>query len=83
MKFLSFKEFVLVITLIVGLATASNVFSRTFNELHEDPGPQTAGRIWVPTKWIEQKLDHFNASETRTWQMVRGLRNYPIFGKVF
>lgn len=51
--------------------SSSNVFSRTFNELHDDPGPQTASRVWVPTKWIDQRLDHFDDDETRTWQMVR------------
>ncbi|XP_013105186.2 putative serine protease K12H4.7 [Stomoxys calcitrans] len=61
-------------------ATTGNIFSRTFQELHEDPGPQASARAWVQTKWIDQKLDHFNESELRTWQM-RYLANDEFYEK--
>lgn len=45
-------------------------FAKIFNELHRDPAPQVATKANVKTLWIEQKLDHFDANGTRTWQMV-------------
>ncbi|EDV98621.1 GH22290 [Drosophila grimshawi] len=48
-----------------------NIFQRTFKQLHgEPPLPANQNRAdVVQTLWIEQKLDHFDESETRTWQM--------------
>lgn len=49
-----------------------NIFQRTFQQLHEEPPMLTAQSRAdvVQTLWIEQKLDHFDETETRTWQMV-------------
>ncbi|XP_075144690.1 putative serine protease F56F10.1 [Haematobia irritans] len=71
--------FVILILSFVAKANA-NIFSRTFQNLHEDPGPQTSTRTWVQTKWIDQKLDHFNDTEIRTWQM-RYLANDEFYEK--
>ncbi|XP_046804332.1 putative serine protease K12H4.7 isoform X2 [Lucilia cuprina] len=54
-------------------------FVKIFNELHKDPAPQQVNtRANVKTLWIEQKLDHFDANETRTWQM-RYMSNDEFF----
>lgn len=50
---------------------AENVFTTAFTNLHKDPGPQETTRAHIETNWIEQKLDHFDEKENRTWQMVR------------
>lgn len=49
-----------------------NIFQRTFKKLHEEPPLLTSQSRAdeVQTLWIEQKLDHFDEAETRTWQMV-------------
>ncbi|XP_064550582.1 putative serine protease K12H4.7 [Drosophila montana] len=63
---------VTLVLLALGLVQANrNIFQRTFNQLHgEPPVPANQNRAdEVQTLWIEQKLDHFNESETRTWQM--------------
>ncbi|XP_020814042.1 putative serine protease K12H4.7 [Drosophila serrata] len=66
-------KFWLGITLALLALAQSNgsIFERTFKRLHEEPEqPATQNRAdIVQTLWIEQKLDHFDASETRTWQM--------------
>nr|XP_016940142.1 putative serine protease K12H4.7 [Drosophila suzukii] len=51
--------------------TSGSTVERIFKRLHEEPPlPTTQNRAdEVQTLWIEQKLDHFNESETRTWQM--------------
>ncbi|ALC46985.1 CG3734 [Drosophila busckii] len=48
-----------------------NIFQRTFNQLHQEPDlPANQNRAdQVQTLWIEQKLDHFDASEKRSWKM--------------
>ncbi|XP_030556353.1 putative serine protease K12H4.7 [Drosophila novamexicana] len=63
---------VTLVLLALGLVQANgNIFQRTFNKLHgEPPVPANQNRAdEVQTLWIEQKLDHFDESETRTWQM--------------
>lgn len=52
--------------------THGSIFERTFKRIHEEPPlPTTQNRAdVVQTLWIEQKLDHFDPAETRTWQMV-------------
>ncbi|XP_037728852.1 putative serine protease K12H4.7 [Drosophila subpulchrella] len=51
--------------------TRGSAVERIFKRLHEEPPIQTTQNRAdeVQTLWIEQKLDHFNESETRTWQM--------------
>ncbi|XP_017085009.2 putative serine protease K12H4.7 [Drosophila eugracilis] len=48
-----------------------SIFERTFKRIHEEPPlPSNQNRAdVVQTLWIEQKLDHFDSAETRTWQM--------------
>jgi len=60
--------------------TRGSTVERIFKRLHEEPPlPTTQNRAdEVQTLWIEQKLDHFNESETRTWQMVFKMLNYLI-----
>lgn len=55
-----------------------NIFQRTFQQLHEEPPMLTAQSRAdaVQTLWIEQKLDHFDETETRTWQMVKPSKNF-------
>lgn len=64
---------VTVALLALGLAQANeSIFGHTFKQLHSQP-PVSANQNRadeVQTLWIEQKLDHFNVAETRTWQMV-------------
>ncbi|XP_043863436.1 putative serine protease K12H4.7 isoform X2 [Drosophila mojavensis] len=63
---------VILTLLAIGFSQANgNIFERTFKKLHEEPYvPTNQNRAdEVQTLWIEQKLDHFNDSETRTWQM--------------
>ncbi|KAM8704255.1 hypothetical protein ACLKA7_008799 [Drosophila subpalustris] len=58
--------------LALGLAHVNaNVFQQTFRQLHQEPPlPANQNRAdVVQTLWIEQKLDHFNDSDTRNWQM--------------
>lgn len=50
-------------------------FVNIFNRLHKDPGPEVKARANVVTDYIEQKLDHFDESETRTWQMVSSAKD--------
>ncbi|XP_036332846.1 putative serine protease K12H4.7 [Rhagoletis pomonella] len=53
-------------------ADNENIFQRTFNQLHQEPPPPepaSQNRASVEYLWIEQKLDNFNETETRTWQM--------------
>ncbi|XP_030239775.1 putative serine protease K12H4.7 [Drosophila navojoa] len=60
------------VLLALGLSQANgNIFERTFKKLHREPfDPINQNRDdTVQTLWIEQKLDHFDESETRTWQM--------------
>lgn len=47
------------------------IFVKTLRNLHRGPPelPVTK-RANIVTEWIEQKLDHFNEEDTRTWQMV-------------
>ena len=61
---------------------------KSFNVNREPPVDKTA-KInpleIVETKWIEQRLDHFNPQDRRTWQMRYMENNYyyhegrPIF----
>ncbi|EDW14838.2 LOW QUALITY PROTEIN: uncharacterized protein Dmoj_GI23098 [Drosophila mojavensis] len=72
---------VIITLLALGFSQANgNIFERTFKKLHEEPYvPTNQNRAdEVQTLWIEQKLDHFNDSETRTWQM-RYLLNDVFF----
>lgn len=72
LKFLGFEILVLLVVLYnLYQVEAENVFLKTFKNLHKDPGPKGSPRARVETKWIEQKLDHFNEMDNRTWQMVR------------
>lgn len=72
LKFLGIEILVLFIVLSnFYKAEAEHVFLRNFKNLHKDPGPKGFTRARVETKWIEQKLDHFNEMDNRTWQMVR------------
>ena len=66
--------FVLKIWFLFGLVMqikGDTVFFKALRNLHKDPGPHGFTRANVETKWIEQKLDHFDMKENRTWQMVR------------
>ncbi|XP_037942623.1 uncharacterized protein LOC119675488 [Teleopsis dalmanni] len=46
------------------------VFLESFKKLHRGPPiVETQSRAIIETKWIEQKLDNFDESESRTWQM--------------
>ncbi|XP_013105194.2 putative serine protease K12H4.7 [Stomoxys calcitrans] len=47
----------------------ATAFVTIFNKLHKEPGPEIKARANVETLHIEQKLDHFDENETRTWQM--------------
>ena len=78
----------LVLVVLMGLAVGSwaedketvNAFEHSFNMLHkEPPPPESKSRANVQTLWIEQKLNHFDNSETKTWQMVR---NSKIFQQI-
>ena len=40
------------------------------------PSPMVKSRSIVKTEWITQKLDHFDAAETRTFQMVSDKLDY-------
>ena len=55
----------------------TSAFLKIFNELHQDPlaTQSPVKRANVQTLWIEQKLDHFDENETRTWKMVGKRRN--------
>lgn len=81
LKFLDFEILVLLVVLYnLYQVEAENVFLKTFKNLHKDPGPKGSPRARVETKWIEQKLDHFNEMDNRTWQMVRkGIKNENSF----
>ncbi|XP_055847737.1 putative serine protease K12H4.7 [Episyrphus balteatus] len=58
---------------------SSNIFERNFKSLHQEPPPPlTKTRAQVKTSWIDQKLDNFDAKETRTWQM-RYMSNDEFF----
>ncbi|XP_063697854.1 thymus-specific serine protease-like [Culicoides brevitarsis] len=56
---------------VVAVSHALNGFSTNFRtNLHREPFYQSPVRSnAVETKWIEQKLDNFNESDSRTWQM--------------
>ena len=57
----------------------TSIFNKIFALLHKEPTPPLPKtRAIINTKWIEQKLDHFNGSDTRTWNM-RYLTNTEIF----
>ncbi|XP_054726720.1 putative serine protease K12H4.7 [Anastrepha obliqua] len=50
----------------------ATIFERTFKTLHGEPPPPepvSRNRANIQYLWIEQKLDHFNDTETRSWQM--------------
>lgn len=50
------------------------IFVKSLKKLHRGPPKQViTSRANIQTEWITQKLDHFDSSETRTWQMVMGL----------
>jgi len=64
----------------------ANVFQQTFKQLHQEPPlPTNQNRAdVVQTLWIEQKLDHFNDADKRSWKMVmtQWLYNKLKAGKV-
>lgn len=71
----------LALLIALGLSQANgNIFQRTFQKLHEEPPLLTSQSRAdeVQTLWIEQKLDHFDEGETRTWQMVVISKLYNI-----
>lgn len=84
LKFQGFEILVLLVVLYnLYQVEAENVFLKTFKNLHKDPGPKGSPRARVETKWIEQKLDHFNEMDNRTWQMVRkGIKKENSFKKL-
>lgn len=48
------------------------VFIRTLKKLQRGPPEQIVhNKADIKTEWITQKLDHFDESETKTWEMVR------------
>lgn len=67
---------VFAVVLAVVLADGSSShFRRTFNRLHQEPPPPPVspnlGRAAkVETKFITQKLDHYDNNNDKTWQMV-------------
>ncbi|XP_059218025.1 putative serine protease K12H4.7 [Stomoxys calcitrans] len=46
-------------------------FVKVLKKLHQGPAKATgfANRAQVTTEWITQKLDHFDSTQTETWQM--------------
>ncbi|KAL5290289.1 hypothetical protein ACFFRR_009935 [Megaselia abdita] len=75
---------VFAVLLAVVLADGSSShFRKTFNRLHQEPPPPPVspglGRAAkVETKWITQKLDHYDKNNDKTWQM-RYLSNEEHF----
>lgn len=71
------KLSLILLAVVAGIAVAKaaendpQAFLNIFNARHKEPGPQAKARVNVVTSYIEQKLDHFDDKETRTWQMVR------------
>ncbi|XP_067631012.1 putative serine protease K12H4.7 [Eurosta solidaginis] len=78
------KEFALLVGIALIAATSSapqqlksendeNIFKRTFKTLHQEPPPpesdMKSSRATPMYRWIKQKLDNFNESDTREWQM--------------
>lgn len=65
-----------VVFALISVVTATKdetIFERTFRQLHQEPPPPepaTQNRANIEYLEIEQKLDNFNETETRTWQMV-------------
>lgn len=59
---------------VLGVDESKSHFYRTFNKLHQEPPPpepSDTGRLLdVNTEWITQKLDHFDETNDKTWQMV-------------
>uniref|UniRef100_T1GS61 Uncharacterized protein n=1 Tax=Megaselia scalaris TaxID=36166 RepID=T1GS61_MEGSC len=64
-------------------------FYRTFNKLHQEPPPpepSISGRILdVKTNWINQKLDHFDESNDKTWKMryLSSAKHFKSGGPIF
>ncbi|XP_014096121.1 putative serine protease K12H4.7 [Bactrocera oleae] len=64
-----------VVFALISVVTATKdetIFERTFRQLHQEPPPPepaTQNRANIEYLEIEQKLDNFNETETRTWQM--------------
>ncbi|EDW83811.1 uncharacterized protein Dwil_GK13807 [Drosophila willistoni] len=72
MKLLLTASFALILAVtLLAQAKGDSIFQHTFKKLHsEPPVPVNQQRVdQVETLWIEQKLDHFNDEDTRTWQM--------------
>uniref|UniRef100_A0A1L8EII6 Putative serine protease n=1 Tax=Haematobia irritans TaxID=7368 RepID=A0A1L8EII6_HAEIR len=79
LQVLTTLTFVVVLTKALSLQTTRNkdiishnepVFVKSLKKLYQGPPVQEAEtKAKVQTNWITQKLDHFNSSETRTWQM--------------
>ncbi|XP_058979210.1 putative serine protease K12H4.7 isoform X1 [Musca domestica] len=69
------KLSLILLAVVAGIAVAKaaendpQAFLNIFNARHKEPGPQAKARANVVTSYIEQKLDHFDDKETRTWQM--------------
>lgn len=63
-------------------------FTKKFNT-HEDPSIPHTNRVWSPfiveEKWIEQRLDNFDPSNNRRWQMryLENNENFQPGGPIF
>lgn len=66
------KLFVVILVISVSVANCQfSPFRTIFEKLHEGPPPPLVQyRNNIHMKYIEQKLDHFDESEKRTWRMV-------------
>lgn len=75
-----FKMKVLALLLAIYLIEVNGQFSpfrKIFQKLHEEPPPPVpVFRNNINMNYIEQKLDHFDPNEKRTWQMVSFLKLY-------
>lgn len=71
----------------INLSDALHGFSENFGvNLHREPfysAPKRNSR--VETKWITQKLDNFNSSDTRTWSMryMENREHFKAGGPIF
>lgn len=77
-----FGGYLLCLFCVFDCAFGFNGFSDLYNR-HEEPHSESDDfkseiKFMIKEKWIEQKLDHFNADDKRTWKM-RYLENDRFF----
>lgn len=62
-----------VLALVSAVEESKNepAFVHTLKKLQRGPPTSMVASRAVTTEWITQKLDHFDATNEKTWQMVR------------